>query len=49
MLRKAFNPGGGGVNDPRDLPEFSHIKKTLEHPDANIGRSVGFYGSDRDI
>lgn len=29
------------TNDPGDLPESSHIKKTLEHPDANTGRFVG--------
>lgn len=32
------------TNDPRDLPESSHIKKTLEHPHANSGRLVGFFG-----
>lgn len=26
-----------------DLPGFTHIKKTLEHPDTNIGWFVGFF------
>lgn len=39
MLKKHLTPEWMIV----DLPGFAHIKKTLEHPDTNIGWFVGFF------
>lgn len=46
MLKERLTPA---QEWSRDLPESSHIKKTLEHPDANTGRFVGFFGRNRHV